>query len=352
MNKSQILIYQSPTGDIKIDVRMENETVWLTQKLMAELFQTTVPNINMHLRSIYEEDELEEEATIKDFLIVQMEGSREVNRKQKFYNLDAIISVGYRIKSQVATQFRIWATQRLKEYIIKGFALNDERFKTGNSMNYFNELQERLREIRLSERFFYQRIKDIYATSIDYDPKYEMTIEFFKIVQNKLLWAISSQTAAELIYRRADASLSLMGMQSYDKKNVVNIKKSDVSIAKNYLNEEEIKLLGLLVEQYLAFAETMAQQHIPMYMKDWIARLDNILQMNGRELLTHAGKISHQMALEKSNQELEKYKEEQNKIALECSLRELENDIKQIENKAKKETNLPTKAPKKTNLIN
>ncbi len=335
--QSEILIYQSPTGNIKIDVRLEEENVWLTQKLMAELFQTTVPNINMHLKSIYEECELDEKATIKDFLIVQKEGTREVNRKQKFYNLDAIISVGYRIKSQVATQFRIWATERLKEYIIKGFALNDERFKTGNSMNYFNELQDRLREIRISERFFYQKIKDIYTTSIDYNPKDEMTIEFFKIVQNKLLWAISSQTAAELIYRRADASLPLMGMQSYDKENIVKIRKSDVSIAKNYLDEKEIKLLGLLVEQYLAFAETMAQQHTPMYMKDWIGRLDNILHLNGRELLTNAGKISHKMALEKSNQELEKYKEEQKRLSHENSLNELENDIKQIENKAEKD---------------
>jgi len=334
--KSEIIIYQNPNGNIKIDVRLEEENVWLTQKLMAELFQTTVPNINMHLKSIYEEGELEEKATIKDFLIVQKEGAREVNRKQKFYSLDAIISVGYRIKSQVATQFRIWATKRLKEYIIKGFTLNDERFKTGNSMNYFNELQDRLREIRLSERFFYQKIKDIYTTSIDYDSKDEMTIEFFKIVQNKLLWAISSQTAAELIYRRADASLSLMGMQSYDKKNVVKIRKSDISIAKNYLNEEEIKLLGLLVEQYLAFAETMAQQHTPMYMKDWISRLDNILQINGRELLNHAGKISHEMAIEKSNIEFDKYKEEQKSLTHENSLKELENDIKQLENKGRK----------------
>lgn len=337
MNNSQLLIYQSPTGDIKIDVRLENETVWLTQKLISELFQVKPQNITMHLKNIYEEGELDEKATCKDYLQVQKEGNREVSRNQKFYNLDAIISVGYRIKSQVATQFRIWATKKLKEYIVKGFVLNDERFKTGNSMNYFNELQERLREIRLSERFFYQKIKDIYATSIDYNPKDEMTIEFFKIVQNKLLWAISSQTAAELIYRRADVSLPLMGMQSYDKENVGKIRKSEVSIAKNYLNEKEIKLLGLLVEQYLAFAETMAQQHTPMYMKDWIVRLDNILQMNGRELLTHAGKISHQMALEKSNLELEKYKEEQKKTALESSLNELEHDIKQIENKAKKD---------------
>ena len=324
-SNSEIIIYQSPTGNIKIDVRLEKETVWLTQKLMAELFQTTVPNINIHLKSIYEEEELAEEATIKDFLIVQREGAREVNREQKFYNLDAIISVGYRIKSQVATQFRIWATKRLKEYIVKGFALNDDRFKTGNSMNYFNELQERLREIRLSERFFYQKIKDIYATSIDYDSKDEKTIVFFKVVQNKLLWAISTQTAAELVYRRTDASLPLLGMQSYDKDAVGKIKKSDVSIAKNYLNEEEIKLLGLLVEQYLAFAETMAQQHTPMYMKDWISRLDNILQMNDRELLTHAGRISHKMAIEKSNQELERFNEEQKKITHEQLLKELIN---------------------------
>lgn len=336
MNNSQLLIYQSPTGDIKIDVRLENETVWLTQKLMAELFQVKPQNITIHLKNIYEEGELDEKATCKDYLQVQKEGNREVSRNQKFYNLDAIISVGYRIKSQVATQFRIWATKKLKEYIVKGFALNDERFKTGNSMNYFNELQERLREIRLSERFFYQKINDIYATSIDYDPKDDMTIEFFKIVQNKLLWAISNQTAAELVFRRSDASLRLMGMQSYDKKNIGKIRKSDVSIAKNYLSEDEIKLLGLLVEQYLAFAETMAQQHTPMYMKDWIARLDGILQINGRELLTHAGKISHQMALEKSNLELEKYQTEQIKIVHENNLNELEKDIKQIEVKNKK----------------
>ena len=197
-------------------------------------------------------------------------------------------------------------------------------------MNYFNELQERIREIRLSEKFFYQKIKDIYATSIDYDPKDEKTIEFFKVVQNKLLWAISQQTAAELVYRRVDASLPLMGMLSYDKKQVASIKKAEVSIAKNYLNEDEMKLLGLLVEQYLAFAETMAQQQTPMYMKDWIERLDTILQLNGRELLTHAGKISHKMALEKSGEEYEKFKQQQKAIEKEASLKELEDDIKKL----------------------
>ena len=200
-------------------------------------------------------------------------------------------------------------------------------------MNYFNELQERIREIRISERFFYQKIKDIYATSIDYDPKDEKTLEFFKIVQNKLLWAISRQTAAELIYRRVDANLPLMGMQSYDKKYTDKIKKADISIAKNYLNEEEIKLLGLLVEQYLAFAETMAQQHTPMYMKDWIERLDSILQLNGRELLNHAGSISHQKALEKSSEEYKKYTETKRKLEKEMSLKELENDINQLKGK-------------------
>jgi hypothetical protein len=251
-------------------------------------------------------------------------------RPTNYYNLDVIISVGYRVKSPQGTQFRIWATQRLREYIIKGFALNDERFKTGNSMNYFNELQERLREIRLSERVFYQKIKDIYTTSIDYDPKDQKTIAFFKAIQNKLLWAISSQTAAELVYRRVDASLPLLGMQSYDKKSNIAPHKSDVSIAKNYLDTDEIKLLGLLVEQYLAFAETMAQQHTPMYMANWISRLDAILQLNGRELLTHAGTISHQMALERADAEYNKYKEQKKKLEKEQSLKEIESDIKQL----------------------
>jgi hypothetical protein len=228
------------------------------------------------------------------------------------------------------TQFRIWATQRLKEYIVKGFSLNDERFKSGNSMNYFTELQHRIREIRLSERFFYQKIKDIYTTSIDYNPKDEQTIAFFKIIQNKLLWAISQNTAAELVYRRVDASLPLLGMQSFDKKEEKAVLKSDVSVAKNYLNEDEIKLLGLLVEQYLAFAETMAQQNTPMYMKDWAERLDSILQLNGRELLTQAGKISHQMALDKSSVEFEKFAANRKTLEKEQSLKEIEADIKKL----------------------
>ena len=330
MNKSEILIYQNSEGNIKIDVRLEEESVWLTQAQLCELFQKSKATISEHIKNVFEEGELDASATVRNFRTVQTEGKREVERAIDYYNLDVIISVGYRVKSPQGTQFRIWATQRLKEYIIKGFTLNDDRFKSGSSMNYFNELQERIREIRISERFFYQKIKDIYTTSIDYDAKDERTIEFFKVVQNKLLWAISQQTAAELVYRRVDASLPLMGMQSLDKKNTLAIKKTDISIAKNYLKEDEIKLLGLLVEQYLAFAETMAQQHTPMYMKDWIQRLDVILQLNGRELLTHAGKISHDRALKKSKEEYEKYKIAQQAIEKEQSLKEIEEDIKKL----------------------
>lgn len=332
---SEILIYAAPDGVIKIDVHLENDTVWLTQADMARLFRVTPQSITIHLRNIYEEGELSEDATCKDYLQVQIEGTRNVERQKKFYNLDAIISVGYRIKSTIATQFRIWATQKLKEYIVKGFALNDERFKSGSSMNYFTELQERIREIRLSERFFYQKIKDIYTTSIDYDSKDEKTREFFKIIQNKLLWAISQQTATELIYRRVDASLPLLGMQSYDK-NAVSVRKKDVIVAKNYLAEDEIKLLGLLVEQYLAFAEVMAQQRTPMYMTDWIKRLDTILQMNGRELLNHAGQISHEKAVEKSALEYDKYQGKQKQIEREESLIELERDIKGLKKQVPK----------------
>jgi len=336
MNTGQILIYETPNGNIKIDVRLEDETVWLTQEQMSILFGKGRSTITEHIRNVFTEGELQEEVVCRKFRHTTQHGAivgktQEININ--YYNLDVIISVGYRVKSHQGTQFRIWATQRLREYIVKGFALNDDRFKTGNSMNYFNELQERIREIRLSERFFYQKIKDIYTTSIDYDAKDPKTVEFFKIVQNKLLWAISKQTAAELIYRRADASLPLLGMQSYDKKNGIAIRKLDVSIAKNYLNEEEIKLLGLLVEQYLAFADTMAQQHTPMYMKDWISRLDSILQLNGRELLTHAGTISHQMALERSGEEYSKYQLKQKELEKEQSLKEIEDDIKRLRNK-------------------
>lgn len=321
-NNSQIIIYQAENGETKLDVSFDAETVWLTQKQMAGLFGKSVSTINEHIKNIFKEEELEEVNVLRKF------GNSEFMQKPtNYYNLDVIISVGYRVKSKQGTQFRIWATQRLKEHIIKGFTLNDDRFKTGKSMVYFDELQNRIREIRISEKFFYQKIKDIYTTSKDYNAIDEKTKFFFKKVQNKLLWAISEQTAAELIYKRTDALLPLMGMQSFDKKNIT---KKDASIAKNYLQEDEIKLLGLLVEQYLAFAETMAQQQKPMYMKDWAERLDAIISLNGRELLTHAGIISHQKALEKSESEYKKYKTNLKQIEKEDSFKELENDLKKI----------------------
>jgi len=325
MEESNILLYQNEDGSIKVDVRLQEETVWLTQDQMAALFGKAKSTINEHIGNIYAEGELQKEGTLQKFGISEFQ-----QKPHNYYNLDVIISVGYRVKSQQGTQFRIWATQRLKEYIVKGFVLNDDRFESGTSMNYFSELQERIRKIRLSEKFFYQKVKDIYMTSIDYDPKADKTREFFKIVQNKLLWAISQKTAAELVYKRVDATLPLMGMLSLDKGNV---RKADVSIAKNYLNEEEIRLLGLLVEQYLAFAETQAQQRTPMYMADWASKLDDILRLNGRELLTHAGKVSRQMADNKSSIEYDKYKESQKLIEKEQSLKELESDIKQLEHK-------------------
>ncbi len=331
MNGSEIILYQAADNTIKLDVYLEKETVWLTQEQMASLFGKAKSTIVEHIRNVFNEGELDERVVVRKFRTTTRHGAMEGKTQSKevqHYNLDVIISVGYRVKSLQGTQFRIWATQRLKEYIVKGVALDDERFKSGESMRYFDELQERIRDIRLSERVFYQKIKDIYTTSVDYNPKDEKTIAFFKIVQNKLLWAVNQQTAAELVHRRVNASLPLMGMLSYDK--TTPVRQSDTSIAKNYLNEDEIKLLGLLVEQYLAFAETMAQQHTPMYMKDWIGRLDAIIQLNGRELLTHAGKISHEMAKERAKLEYGKFKEQQREIEKEESLKELEADIKKL----------------------
>ncbi len=330
---SQIVIYENNQGDVQLDVRLEDETVWLNQAQIAQLFGKGRTTITEHIANIFKESECDKKVVCRDFRQSTQHGAITGKTQQKnvqFYNLELIISVGYRVKSQQGTQFRIWATQSLKEYIVKGFVLNDDRFKTGESMQYFDELQQRIREIRLSEKFFYQKIKDIYTTSVDYDSKDEKTQRFFKIVQNKLLWAISQQTAAELVYRRVDAGLPLMGMLSLDKNRPKSITKQQASIAKNYLNEEEIKLLGLLVEQYLAFAETMAQQHTPMTMQDWSERLDVILQLNGRELLSHAGKISQQQAKEKSAVELEKYREKQKLIEIEDNFQEIEADIKRL----------------------
>lgn len=308
-NNTQIIIYQTENGETKLDVRLENETVWLSQKLMAALFQTTPQNITIHLKNIFEEGELIESATCKDFLQVQKEGVRMVERNQKFYNLDAIISVGYRIKSNVATRFRQWATQHIKEYIVKGFVMDDERLKNPNQpFDYFEELLRRIQDIRTSERRFYQKITDIYATSADYDPTLETSILFFQTVQNKMHWAITGQTAAEIIVERANSNQPNMGLTNW---KGTKPRKQDVVIAKNYLNEEELLALNNLAEQYLIFAEGQAMRKIPMYMKDWIEKLHGFLSLNDREILTHAGKISHQLAVEMAENEYEKYNQQE-----------------------------------------
>lgn len=303
--RGQFLVYAAEDGRIKIDVRLADETVWLTQQQLAELFQTTVPNVSMHIRNIHEDRELAPEATVKKFLTVRQEGARAVRRSIDYYNLDMIISVGYRVKSHVATRFRIWATQRLKEYIVKGFALDDERLRNPDQpFDYFEELTRRIQDIRTSERRFYQKITDIYATSIDYDPTLDISIRFFQTVQNKMHWAITGQTAAEIVYSRADATRPDMGLTNW---RGAKVRKQDVSVAKNYLNEDELAALNNLVEQYLIFAEGQAMRRIPMHMGDWISKLDAFLNINDREILTHAGKISHQMAQQRAEDEYERF---------------------------------------------
>jgi len=330
-NNSQIIIYQTESGETKLDVRFQDETVWLTQKLMAELFQTSSQNITMHLKNIFEEGELEEKATCKEFLQVQKEGNREVKREQKFYNLDAIISVGYRIKSHVATKFRQWATKHIREFIVKGFVLDDERLKNPDlPFDYFEELERRIQDIRTSEKRFYQKITDIYATSVDYDPTLDISINFFKTVQNKLHWAITGKTASEIITERADSSKQNMGLNTWrgDK-----IRKADVSIAKNYLNKKELSELNNLVEQYLIFAQGQAQRRVPMYMKDWIEKLNGFLSLNDREILQNAGSISHELAKENAEKEYVKFKNQQQKAIKESDFDKV---IKKIEKKNKK----------------
>jgi hypothetical protein len=307
--KGQFLVYSAEDGRTKIEVRLENETVWLTQQHMADLFQTTKQNVSLHLQNIFAERELDRGATVKDSLTVQQEGGRSVQRRVEFYNLDAIISVGYRVKSAVATRFRIWATQQLREYIVKGFVLDDERLKNPDQpFDYFEELLRRIQDIRTSERRFYQKITDIYATSIDYDPTQLESIEFFQTVQNKMHWAITGQTAAEIIHTRADAAKPHMGLTNW---RGAKVRKQDVTIAKNYLNKPELAALNNLVEQYLVFAEGQAMRRVPMHMRDWITKLHGFLTINDRNILTHAGKISHEMAKELAETEYEKFHREQ-----------------------------------------
>lgn len=300
--KGQFLVYETEDGLVKIDVRLADETVWLTQQLMADLFQTTKQNIGQHLKNIFSEGELSEDSVVKKFFTTAVDGKR---YQTNFYNLDAIISIGYRVKSHVATRFRIWATQRLKEYIVKGFVLDDERLKNPDQpFDYFEELTRRIQDIRTSERRFYQKITDIYATSIDYDPTLEISIEFFKTVQNKMHWAITGKTAAEIIHERADSEKPNMGLTNW---RGARVRKQDVTIAKNYLAVNELAALNNLVEQYLIFAEGQAMRRIPMHMNEWIKKLDAFLNINDRDILTHAGKISHEMARQLAEGEYEKF---------------------------------------------
>ena len=309
----QFLVYTAEDGRTKIEVRLENETVWLTQQHMADLFQTTKQNVSLHLQNVFSERELEREGTVKESLTVQQEGGRSVQRRMEFYNLDAIISVGYRVKSAVATRFRIWATQNLREFIVKGFVLDDERLKNPDQpFDYFDELLRRIQDIRTSERRFYQKITDIYATSIDYDPTQAVSIEFFQTVQNKMHWAITGHTAAEIIHTRADAAKPHMGLTNW---RGAKVRKHDVTIAKNYLDEQELAVLNNLVEQYLVFAEGQAMRRAPMHMRDWISKLHGFLTLNERAILNHAGEISHEMAKELAEAEYEKFQREQIKQA-------------------------------------
>ena len=302
----QFLVYQTEDGKLKIEVRFQGETVWLSLNQLAELFQRDKSVISRHIRNVFEEGELRAEGTVAKSATVQAEGGKQVTRDIEFYNLDVIISVGYRVKSHRGTQFRIWATQRLREYIVKGFVLDDERLKNPDQpFDYFEELTRRIQDIRTSERRFYQKITDIYATSIDYDPTQEVSLRFFKTVQNKVHWAITGQTAAEIIHDRADASKPRMGLTTW---RGTAIRKQDVGIAKNYLTEPELAALNNLVEQYLVFAEGQALRRVPMHMLDWVKKLDGFLALNEREILTHAGRISHEVALNKAELEYDQYK--------------------------------------------
>lgn len=304
--ENEIIIYQTQDGQTKIDVRLENETVWLTQNQMAELFQTTKQNVSLHIKNIFEEGELSENSTVKDYLTVQQEGNRKVSRNISLYNLDVIISVGYRVKSLRGTQFRIWATQVLKEYMKKGFALNDDLLKQAGGGGYWKELLERIRDIRASEKVFYRQILDIYATSTDYNPNAEETKLFFKVVQNKMHFAAHGHTAAEIVYLRADSTKDNMGLTVF-KGN--HSKKDEVTVAKNYLDEKELNILNRITSAYLEFAELQAIRQIPMTMKDWILKLDDFIKMTGSELLDNPGKISKLEAENKALAEYAKYKE-------------------------------------------
>ena len=322
MDKGQFLLYQTPDGDSQIEVKLQNDTVWLSLDQMAELFQRNKSTISRHIKNVLEDGELQEEATIANFATVQNEGTRKVERVIAYYNLDMIISVGYRVHSYRGVQFRIWATKVLKEYIVKGFAMNDDLLKRAGGGNYFDELLARIRDIRSSEKVFYRKVLEIYALSIDYDPRVEMTQKFFKTVQNKMHYSVHGHTAAEIIYERADAEKDFMGLTTWVG---AMPSKPEAEIAKNYLTHEEVKSLNRIVSLYLDFAEMQAEEHRPMYMKDWINILDDFLRISRKDILTHAGKISAKLAKEKADQEYDKFKERTNNNLSPVEIHFLEN---------------------------
>lgn len=325
----EVVIYTADDGNTKIDVKFIDETVWLSQQQMAELFKTSRTNIVEHIGNIYDEGELDKNSTCRDFRQVRKEGNRNVSRNIPFYNLDMIISLGYRVKSKIATNFRKWATERLKEYIIKGFTMDDERLKKLGGGAYWKELLERIRDIRSSEKVMYRQVLDLYATSIDYDPKSRESIAFFKMVQNKLHYAVHGQTAAEVIYKRADSEKEFMGLTAFTGDFPT---KKDIGVAKNYLTVDELKILNRLVSGYFEIAEMQAMKHKPMYMSDYVETLDNILKSTGEDVLKDAGSISHKQAMEKALSEYRKYQTE-NLSPVEKDYLE---EIKNIEKIAKK----------------
>lgn len=328
-NQGDIIIYQTEDGDTKIDVRFADETVWLTQQQMADLFQTSRTNIVEHIQHIYEERELDEISTCRKFRQVRTEGTRQVSREIPHYNLDMIISLGYRVKSIIATNFRRWATDRLKEYMIKGFTMDDERLKKLGGGDYWKELLDRIRDIRSSEKVMYRQVLDLYATSVDYDPKSSESVAFFKMVQNKLHYAAHGHTAAEVIFQRADATKPFMGLTAFPGDFPTA---KDIGIAKNYLSKEELKILNNLVSGYFNFAEVQAMRHNPMHMSDYVEHLDNVLRTTGENLLEGVGTVSHKVALEKVREEYQKFQVHNLSPVEESYLQ----TIKEIEKTAKK----------------
>lgn len=335
----ELLFYQTEDGLTRVQVRVVNETVWLSLNQMADLFQRDKSVISRHISNVFEEGELLPEVTVAKYATVQTEGGRKIKREIEFYNLDMIIAVGYRVKSHRGTQFRIWATQRLSEYLIKGFTMDDERLKQAGGGNYFDELLARIRDIRSSEKVFWKKILDIYATSIDYEPSVETSQKFFKIVQNKMHWAAHGHTAAEIIAKRADSQKPLMGLTSHTGKTP---KREDALVAKNYLHEDELDTLNRIVSFYLEFAELQAKNRRPMHMQDWINKLDDFLRISEHEILNHAGKISHEAALEHANAEFDKFKKQQlaEKSAVEVHFETSLKKLEQLESKVSKATPL------------